>query len=64
MDHTCPHRYAQRCRRVIPFAVAPQLDHVIANLELMPLRMNIGKRAAMGERQQALARQLRSAGLF
>ena len=26
----------------LPFAVAPQLDHVIANLELMPLRMDIG----------------------
>jgi hypothetical protein len=26
---------------IIPYAVAPQLDHVIANLELMPLRMNI-----------------------
>jgi len=33
---------------IIPFAVAPQLDHVIANLELMPLKMNIGKRDAMG----------------
>ena len=49
---------------IIPYAVAPQLDHVIANLELMPLRMNIGKRDAMGQRQQALAQQLRNAGLF
>ncbi len=47
---------------IIPFAVAPQLDHVIANLELMPLRLNIGKRDNMGERQQALAARLRSAG--
>lgn len=31
--------------------MAPQLDHVIANLELMPLRMNIGKRDTMGKRQ-------------
>jgi hypothetical protein len=29
---------------IIPFSVAPQLDHVIANLELIPLRMNQGKR--------------------
>ena len=31
---------------VIPFSVAPALDKVIANLELMPLRLNIGSRAA------------------
>ena len=37
--------------------------NVIANLELMPLRMNIGKRDAMGERQRALAERLRRAGL-
>jgi hypothetical protein len=49
---------------IIPYAVAPQLDHVIANLELMPLRMNISKRDRMGERQQAHAERLRSAGLF
>ena len=47
-----------------PFAVAPQLDKVIANLELMPLRLNIGKKDRMGERQQALAKRLRSVGLF
>ena len=28
---------------IIPFAVMPQLDHVIANLEMMPLRMNRSK---------------------
>ncbi len=49
---------------IIPFAVAPQLVHVIANLELMPLRMNIGKKDKMGPRQQALAQQLKRAGLF
>lgn len=49
---------------IIPFSVAPQLDHVIANLELMPLRMNIGKKDTMGQRQMDLAQRLRSAGLF
>jgi hypothetical protein len=49
---------------IIPFAVVPQLDHVIANLELMPLKMNMGKSARMGERQNALAKRLRSAGLL
>lgn len=28
---------------IIPFAVMPELDHVLANLELMPLRMNESK---------------------
>ena len=49
---------------IIPFAVAPQLDKVIANLELMPSSMNMGKSSNMGDRQQALAEQLRSAGLL
>jgi hypothetical protein len=49
---------------IIPFAVRPQLDHVIANLELMPLRMNRSKGDKMGERQRALEEHLRRAGLF
>lgn len=49
---------------IIPRAVAPELDKVIANLELMPLRMNEGKSAKIGERQIALARELRAAGLL
>jgi hypothetical protein len=49
---------------IIPFAVVPQLDKVIANLELMPLRMNQSKGDKMGERQRALASQLRRAGVF
>ena len=49
---------------IIPFSVAPQLDHVIANLELLPLRLNIGKRDRMTTRQHALAARLRRAGLF
>jgi hypothetical protein len=49
---------------IIPFSVAPQLDHVIVNLELMPLRMNIGKKDKMGQRQRDLLLKLRQAGLF
>jgi hypothetical protein len=30
----------------------------------MPLRMNMGKQDAMGERQQALAKRLSGAGLL
>ncbi len=39
---------------IIPFAVAPSLDHVIANLELVPLKMNLKKQDKMGQRQQDL----------
>jgi hypothetical protein len=45
-------------------AVAPELDRVIANLELMPLRMNEGKNAKIGARQLDLARKLHGAGLL
>ena len=47
---------------IIPFAVVPGLDHVIANLELMPLRLNISKKDKMGERQRDLLQRLRAAG--
>lgn len=49
---------------IIPRAVAPELDNVIANLELMPLKMNEGKNATVGARQVDLARKLHKAGLL
>ncbi len=49
---------------IIPRAVVPELDNVIANLELMPLRANERKNARIGERQLDLARRLRKAGLL
>lgn len=49
---------------IIPFAVMPQLAHVIANLELMPLSVNQSKGNKMGERQLALKRKLSNAGLL
>ena len=49
---------------IIPRAVAPELENVIANLELMPLRMNEGKSARVGDRQRDLARKLNKAGLL
>lgn len=49
---------------IIPFSVAPQLDKVIANLELMPLRLNMSKKDHMGARQRDLLQKLRAAGLF
>lgn len=49
---------------IIPRSVCPELDNVIANLELMPQRLNSRKRAAIGERQLDLARRLHAAGLL
>jgi hypothetical protein len=49
---------------IIPRAVVPELDNVIANLELMPLRANERKNAKFGDRQRALATKLRDAGLL
>ena len=49
---------------IIPRSVAPELDNVIANLELMPQRMNAGKRNRVGERQVSLARKFHKAGLL
>jgi len=37
---------------------------VIADLELMPLKMNEGKKAKVGARQLGLARKLEKAGLL
>src|SRR6187549_3614403 len=37
---------------IIPRAVVPELDNVIANLELMPLRMNQRKNSHVGQRQR------------
>lgn len=49
---------------IIPRAICPELDNVIANLELMPLRMNESKNDKIGARQIDLARKLHSAGLL
>jgi len=49
---------------IIPRADVPELDNVIANLELMPLRMNESKNAKIGSRQRSLAKQLSEAGLL
>jgi hypothetical protein len=49
---------------IIPRAVVPELDNVIANLELMPLRMNESKNAKIGSRQRSLAKQFHAAGLL
>lgn len=49
---------------IVPYAVAPELDNIIANLELMPQRMNSRKRDKMGVRQVEYAKKFRVAGLL
>jgi hypothetical protein len=49
---------------IIPRSIAPELDNVIANLELMPLSVNRKKGDKIGDRQVALARAFRDAGLL
>jgi len=49
---------------IIPRAVVPELDCVIANLELLPLQVNESKNDKIGSRQKSLAKKLRGAGLL
>ena len=49
---------------VIPRAVCEELDTTLANLELMPVRMNSSKSDTIGERQVDMARKFHAAGLL
>jgi hypothetical protein len=49
---------------IIPRAVAPELDNVIANLELLPLSLNQKKNDTIGDRQISLAKAFHDAGLL
>ena len=49
---------------IIPRAIVPELDCVIANLELLPLKLNESKNAKVGDRQVSLAKKLREAKLL
>ena len=49
---------------IIPRAVAPSLDKVLANLELMPHSLNMRKGAKVGQRQLDLANKLLAAGVL
>lgn len=49
---------------IIPRAVAPELDNVIANLELLPLSVNQKKSNRIGERQISMAKAFHEAGLL
>lgn len=49
---------------IVPRVVVPELDNVIANLELMPLRMNESKNDKIGDRQRDMAKKFFQAGLL
>ena len=42
----------------------PELDNVIANLELLPLKLNEKKNSKIGDRQRDLARKFHQAGVL
>lgn len=49
---------------VLPRAIVPQLDNVLANLELMPGQMNRGKSDKLEARQVAFAHRFVAAGII
>lgn len=49
---------------IIPFSVAPEIGNDLANLELMPGKLNNKKRAKVGQRQKDLASKLHDAGVL
>ena len=49
---------------IIPRAVVPELDNVIANLELLPLKLNESKNSKVGDRQRDMAKRFHAAGLL
>lgn len=49
---------------IVPKAIVPELDNVIANLELMPLGLNEGKSDRIGSRQISVAKSFHDAGLL
>ena len=49
---------------ILPRAVCPELDTTLANLELMPMRMNLSKSDSIGERLLDMARKFHAAGLL
>jgi hypothetical protein len=49
---------------IVPYAVAPELGNVIANLELLPWELNLKKGTKFGQRQRDLVRRLFAAGLL
>lgn len=49
---------------IIPRAIVPELGDVIADLELMPLRLSESKNDKIGDRQRDMAKKFHQAGLL
>ena len=49
---------------IVPKAVCPEVENEIANLELLPLKLNEGKSDKIGARQVSMAKAFHSAGLL
>ena len=49
---------------IVPLAVAGETDNELANLEMLPVALNRAKSAKVGDRQLALARKFREAGMI
>lgn len=49
---------------IVPRAVCLELDTTLANLELMPMRMNSSKNDKIGQRQIDMAKKFHAAGLL
>jgi len=49
---------------IIPRSVCPELDTTLANLELMPLRMNREKGSSICQRQVDMAKKFHASGLL
>jgi len=49
---------------IVPRAGVPELDNVIDNLKLTPLRMNESKNDKIGDRQRDMAKKSYQAGLL
>ena len=62
--HRGHHTGFSKVDHIIPRAVAPLLDLVLANLEHMPNSLNMRKGAKVGQRQVDLANKLEAAGLL
>lgn len=48
---------------IVPRALYPQLDNVLANLEMMPMKLNRQKSDSFGQRQEFELRRFQEAGL-
>ena len=49
---------------IVPLAIAPEIGNELANLEMLPGTLNRAKSTKVGERQLALAKKFRDAGMI